>query len=64
MSLRQLCNAHDMTMKDVSEKTGISLDYLSKLNLRKKDNPTIDKLELISSATGATIDEVIKAIRG
>jgi transcriptional regulator with XRE-family HTH domain len=53
-----------MTMKDVSEKTGISLDYLSKLNLRKKDNPTIDKLELISSATGATIDEVIKAIRG
>jgi transcriptional regulator with XRE-family HTH domain len=64
LDLRQLCKAYGKTLKQVSEDSEISRDYLSKLNKRKKDNPSADILEKISLATGASTDEVIKAIRG
>lgn len=48
----------DMTLNELSEKTGISTTYLSNLENEQKANPTKETMEKISAALGQTVTEI------
>ena len=47
-----------MTLEQLSEKTGISVGYLSHLERGTRDNPTICIMDKISYALGRSLQEV------
>lgn len=53
-------NEQNLTIRELSEKTGIATGYLSTLENDKegKCNPTKDKMVKISTALGKTVPEV------
>ena len=63
MTLKDLCKTKGYTLSRLSEETDISMDYLSKMNTGKRNNPTSDIIGKISGVLNITADEVIKAIR-
>ncbi|KHD34203.1 hypothetical protein NL50_17820 [Clostridium acetobutylicum] len=63
MDLKNLARNKGYTLTQLSVETNISLDYLSKLNKGKKDNPTRDVMEKISKTLGITLDELNKSLK-
>jgi len=62
VTFKQLCNDKGFTFTKISEETGITVDYLSKLNKGRRTNPTRDILQKISETIGTTVDEVIQSL--
>lgn len=62
MSLKDLCKEKGYTLTDISLKTNITVDYLSKLNTGKRNNPGAEIVKRISIALGVSSDEVINSI--
>ncbi len=48
-----------MTLRDVSEASGISIAYLSDLERGKLVNPTLDTLTALAGALGVSINELL-----
>lgn len=63
MSLLQQCRKKGMTLSELSEKTDISIVYLSNLNTGNKKNPSLDILEKISDTLQITLDELKDSLK-
>lgn len=64
MSLKELCKSKDKTLTILADETNLSIDYLSKLNTGKRNNPSLAVLSKISESLGVTIDELQKSVGG
>lgn len=62
LSLKALCKEYGYTLSKLSHETGITTEYLSKLNNHKQNNPTLDILNKIANTLGITILDVGNAI--
>lgn len=56
--MREIRIAQKMTLEELSEKTGISIGYLSHLERGTRNNPSIVLMDKISYALGKSILEV------
>ncbi len=52
-----------LTLKDLAEKTGLSVPYLSDLERGTGTNPTLEKLEAIALALGCPVAALLGATR-
>ena len=57
--LRAARRRQDLTLREVSERTGTSITYLSDLERGVLANPTLDKLVLIARGLGVSINELL-----
>lgn len=57
--LRRARMDRDLTLRDVSESSGISIAYLSDLERGKLDNPTLDKLRQLATALQVSLNELL-----
>lgn len=57
--LRRARTDRDLTLRDVSEASGISIAYLSDLERGKLDNPTLDKLRQLALALQVSLNELL-----
>lgn len=64
MSLKELCKSKGKTLTILADETNLSIDYLSKLNTGKRNNPSLAVLNKISESLGVTIDELQKSVGG
>lgn len=64
MSLKELCKNKNKTLTILAGETELSIDYLSKLNTGKRNNPSLSVLSKISENLGITIDELKKSMGG
>lgn len=62
MSLKMLCRQKGMTFTELAEKANTTVDYLSKLNTGKRDNPSYKFLDKVADILGVSISELWKAI--
>ena len=58
--LRVVRIANDMSIKEVSEKSSVSVSYLSDLERNKKKNPSINVLEKIGSVYDLKVSELFE----
>lgn len=56
--IRELRKKKGMTLEKLSDKTGISIGYLSHLERGSRENPTITVMEKIAYALNKTVQEV------
>ena len=56
--MRKLRISKNMTLEELSEKTGISAGYLCHLEKRKRKNPSARVMEIIALELGQTVSEV------
>lgn len=56
--LRYYRKKQKLTLKDLSEKTGISVGYLSHLENGSRTNPSMKTMYKITQAVNASIEEV------
>ncbi|MCX7883450.1 MAG: helix-turn-helix transcriptional regulator [Caloramator sp.] len=61
MKLKELCKSKGITIKKLSEITGISLIYLYELNRGTKKNPSADIALKLAKALNIDIEELIQA---
>lgn len=59
-NIRAIRKEKKISINKLSKLTGISLGYLSDLENNKAKNPSVDKLNLISSALDVSIDALFK----
>lgn len=59
--LRTARKSRDMTLRDVSEATNISITYLSDLERGALANPTLDKLVVIARTLGVPVADLVGA---
>ena len=57
--LRRWRNGRGVTLKEVSEASGISIAYLSDLERGKLANPTLDTLTALAAALGVSLNELL-----
>lgn len=62
--MRSARRTRGLTLREVSEGTGISITYLSDLERGALANPTLDKLVLIAKTLGVTIADLLGADEG
>lgn len=63
MSLKAICKEKESSLTDLSEKTGLTVDYLSKLNTGRRKNPTREAMEKIANALEITLDELNESLK-
>lgn len=63
LDLKALCKKHGYTLTDLSEKTELTVDYLSKLNTGRRSNPSRETMGKISTALGITLDELNESLK-
>jgi putative transcriptional regulator len=64
LSLKAICKKKRIdTLTALSEKTGLTVDYLSKLNTGRRKNPSRDVMEKIAIALGITLDELNDSLK-
>lgn len=56
--MREIRKEIGMTLEKLSEKTGISVGYLSHLEIGTRENPTICVMDKIAYALGRSMAEV------
>lgn len=56
--LREIRKAHNLTLKDLSQKANLSVPYLSNIELGKV-TPSIDMLQKIASVYGMTVKNIL-----
>ena len=56
--IREYRQEKKMLMKELAEKSGISIGYLSHLENGSRDNPSTEVMEKISNALGKTIVQI------
>lgn len=54
--LRQLRTDNNLTLRELHDKTGISVSFISDIE-NKRRNPSIDKLKILCAALGVSINE-------
>jgi transcriptional regulator with XRE-family HTH domain len=57
--LRRWRTDRDLTLRDVSEKSGLSIAYLSDLERGKLANPTLDTLTALAGALGLSLNMLL-----
>ena len=57
--LRAARRDQGLTLREVNERTGVSVPYLSDLERGVLSNPTLDKVTLIARALGVGVDELL-----
>jgi transcriptional regulator with XRE-family HTH domain len=57
--LKAARNAEGLTLREVSERSGLSITYLSDLERGELQNPTLKALEAIGSALTTPLDELL-----
>lgn len=57
-NMREIRIAQGMTLEELAEKTGISVGYLSHLEIGTRNNPSISSMNKIAEALGKTVSEV------
>ena len=57
--IKKLREKNNMTQKQLSNKSGISVSYIQQLEYGKKENPSIETLNKIASALGVTINRLV-----
>jgi transcriptional regulator with XRE-family HTH domain len=57
-NLKNIRKRKDMTLKDVSEKTGLSMGYLCHLERGTRKNPTLHTMGIISDCLEVSIWEI------
>ncbi len=57
--IRALRQRRKWTLKDLAEKTKLSVPYLSDLERRREINPTLETLKVIADALGCSISELV-----
>ena len=60
-NIRKIRKQKNISINNLSKKTGISLGYLSDLENNKAQNPTMDKLKAIASALNVDVEEFLKS---
>lgn len=56
--IKELRNNLELSVYDISEKTGLTPSYINNLENGHKTNPTKDTMEKIASALGQTVSEI------
>ena len=56
--IKKYRKSKNMTLKDLSDRTGISIGYLSHLENQTRNNPSRDIMEKISAALNSTIPDI------
>jgi transcriptional regulator with XRE-family HTH domain len=57
--LKAARNAESLTLREVSERSGLSITYLSDLERGELQNPTLKALEAIGGAVSTPLDELL-----
>jgi transcriptional regulator with XRE-family HTH domain len=57
--LKSARNAEGLTLREVSERSGLSITYLSDLERGELQNPTLKALEAIGGALATPLDELL-----
>lgn len=57
--LRELRTKNELTLKELSEKSGISISFISDIENGRR-NPSIEKLKLLAKALDVSADEFLK----
>ena len=60
--IRNIRKSKNMTLRELSRKTGISKSYLSEIE-RNEKRPSFDYMILIAKALSVNLEEVYKEIR-
>lgn len=58
--IRKIRKEQKITLKQLSETTGISLSYISNLEREKRDNPSYDIMKKICITLKSNINDVFK----
>lgn len=58
--LRVVRIANDMSIKDVSKNSSLSVSYLTDLEKSKKKNPTVDTLEKLCLSHGLNVSDLFE----
>lgn len=58
LNIRKRRTDINISQKELAEKTGLSNDYISKLELGKKDNPSLEVMQKIATALYCSVDEL------
>jgi repressor LexA len=61
-NIRRIRKSRKMSINKLSEKSGISLGYISDLENNKLTNPSYEKLELIAKVLNTTIGELVEEV--
>lgn len=56
--IKEIRNEKHLTLKEIGEKSGVDLTYISHLELGKRQNPSRKVMEGIAAALGSTVQEV------
>jgi transcriptional regulator with XRE-family HTH domain len=61
--LREVRKAHNLTLKDLSQRADLSVPYLSNIELGKV-NPSVDMLQKLTSAYNMTVKSILTDVEG
>jgi transcriptional regulator with XRE-family HTH domain len=59
--LKEVRTAHDLTLKMLAERTGLSVSYLSDME-RGRTTPTLGTLETLATALGMTVLDLLTSV--
>ncbi|MDF2800804.1 MAG: Helix-turn-helix domain [Anaerocolumna sp.] len=59
-NLKEIRIKNNLSQKELSELSGLSIDYISKLELNKKGNPSMNSLLKLSTALNCTVDDLTR----
>lgn len=63
LKLIELAKEKGYSLTELSEKTELTVDYLSKLNTGRRKNPSRETMEKISIALNITLDELNDSLK-
>jgi transcriptional regulator with XRE-family HTH domain len=59
-NLKEIRIKNNLAQKELAELAGLSIDYVSKLELNKKGNPSMNTLLKLSTALNCTVDDLTR----
>lgn len=60
MKLNYICEKQNVSLKDLANKSGVSLSYIYNLSNGYRCNPSLETLNSIAKALNVTIDDLLK----